>query len=79
MTDTLTAPAAPTTGPTRWTVDPIHSSIHFSGRQMMISTVRGRFARFVSDVFGSDAKPEDSRVDILVDAASLDTGFDNRY
>jgi polyisoprenoid-binding protein YceI len=79
MTDTLTAPAAagsPTT--TSWVLDPTHSSITFSGRQLMISTVRGRFGRFDATIVGRDDRPEDASVVVTVDAASVDTGFEAR-
>jgi polyisoprenoid-binding protein YceI len=31
---------------TLWTIDPIHSTIEFSIKQMMVVTVHGRFDRF---------------------------------
>jgi polyisoprenoid-binding protein YceI len=65
-------PTAPSTS--TWTLDPAHSSIHFAGRQMMISTVRGRFTRFEAAVVGSELQPEQASVEVTVDAASVDSG-----
>ena len=84
MTETQTADprtASPESGtPARstWTIDAAHSSLHFSGRQMMISTVRGHFARFDANIEGDDTDPENARVHVTVEAASLATGVDQR-
>ena len=83
MTDTQTADSRTATqesGTARstWALDPAHSSLHFSGRQMMISTVRGHFARFDARIEGSDADPESASVQVTVEAASLDTGVGQR-
>ncbi len=82
MTDTQTADTQTTPEPgtksSVWALDPAHSSLHFSGRQMMISTVRGHFARFDANIEGDDTDPENARVHVTVEAASLDTGVDQR-
>ncbi len=86
MTDTQTdsqstgAPSAtdPSSARSVWALDAAHSSLHFSGRQMMISTVRGRFARFDARIEGSDTDPENATVQVTVDAASLESGFGQR-
>ncbi len=82
MTDTQTADTQtqqePGTAPSTWTLDAAHSSLHFSGRQMMISTVRGHFSRFDARIEGDDTDPENASVQVTVEAASLDTGLGQR-
>lgn len=83
MTDPATttdraATQDPETARSVWALDPIHSSLHFAGRQMMISTVRGHFAKFDAAIEGSEADPENASVKVTVDAASLNSGFDQR-
>ncbi|MDQ3554494.1 MAG: YceI family protein, partial [Chloroflexota bacterium] len=83
MTDTQTTGSRtgtqePRTARSTWTLDAAHSSLHFSGRQMMISTVRGQFSRFDAHIEGDDTDPENASVQVTVEAASLDTGLGQR-
>ena len=61
-----------------WQIDPAHSEIQFSARHMMISTVRGRFKRFSGMVEADEQNPTTARVEVQIDAASIDTGDDKR-
>jgi len=63
--------------PGRWIIDPSHSTIQFVARHMMISKVRGRFREFSGMIEIADV-PEQSRVEVTIQAASLDTGDENR-
>ena len=56
-----------------WQIDPNHSHIQFSVRHMMISTVRGRFERFAGTIEGDEQDPTRSRVEVQIEAASVDT------
>jgi polyisoprenoid-binding protein YceI len=56
-----------------WQIDPNHSHIQFSVRHLMISTVRGRFDKFTGVVEGDEQNPTASRVDVQIEAASIDT------
>jgi polyisoprenoid-binding protein YceI len=60
-----------------WTVDPVHSSVEFRVKHMMISTVRGRFGEFEGMI---EAAPDyhDSKVRGTVKAASIDTNEPRR-
>jgi polyisoprenoid-binding protein YceI len=82
MTDTTTttpeASAPGTEQPSTWVLDPAHSSVHFAGRQMMISTVRGRFARFDARASGSEAAAEQATVELTIEAASVESGLEQR-
>jgi polyisoprenoid-binding protein YceI len=61
-----------------WQLDPAHSSLTVSARHMMITTVRGtlKIADAVID-FDPD-QPERSSVEARIDAASIDTGVQQR-
>jgi len=61
----------------RWNLDPAHSSIEFSVRHMGFATVRGRFTGFTVDV-ESDDETRLSRVEAVIDPASIDTGVADR-
>ena len=60
-----------------WAVDPVHSSVEFRVKHMMISTVRGRFGVFEGTI---EAAPDyhDSKVHGTIDAASIDTNDTRR-
>ena len=54
-------------------VDPAHSSVSFSVKHLVVSTVRGEFAK-VSGTVSYDAKKlEATALDITIDPASVDT------
>jgi polyisoprenoid-binding protein YceI len=63
--------------PGHWVIDPTHSEIGFSVRHLMVSKVRGRFARFAGEVV-TTPDPLDSRVEATVELASIDTNSDDR-
>ena len=56
-----------------WQIDPAHSQIQFSARHMMISNVRGRFESFTGSVEFDEIDPTRSRVEVEIDAASINT------
>jgi polyisoprenoid-binding protein YceI len=56
-----------------WTIDTAHSQIQFSVRHMMISNVRGRFENFKGTIDLDEQKIEDSKVDITIDVATINT------
>ena len=60
-----------------WTVDPVHSSVEFRVKHMMISTVRGRFGELEGTI---EAAPDyhRSKVRGTVKAASIDTNEPHR-
>ena len=76
----MTTIETPTTLPLRpggWTLDPNHSSVGFTIRHLGVSKVRGRFARFETDVTVGDTLDTTSVV-ATIDMASLDTGNADR-
>jgi polyisoprenoid-binding protein YceI len=62
----------------RWDIDVGHSAIHFWVRHMVISKVHGRFARWSGALELDPADLTRSRVDVRVDAASIDTQVADR-
>jgi polyisoprenoid-binding protein YceI len=56
-----------------WQIDPSHSSVEFSVRHMMISTVRGRFHEFSGTVEGDEANPNLASIAVSIVANSIDT------
>ena len=75
--DRTTNSTIPGYQPGTWVIDPTHSEVSFSVRHLMVSKVRGRFARFSGElVTGTD--PVDSRVEAAVDLASIDTNSEDR-
>jgi polyisoprenoid-binding protein YceI len=61
-----------------WNIDTAHSQVGFSVRHMMISTVRGKFAKFDADVQLDLANLSQAVVAARIDAASVDTGDEKR-
>jgi polyisoprenoid-binding protein YceI len=60
-----------------WTIDPTHSSVEFSVRHLMITTVRGRLGLAAGTVL-TGADPAKREVAVEIDAASIDTGTEQR-
>jgi len=56
-----------------WTIDPAHTSATFAVRHMMITNVRGEFQKVSGKVSYDPAKLDASRVEIDLDATSINT------
>src|SRR3954447_23184760 len=63
---------------TTWQIDPAHSTVEFSVKHMMFTTVRGRFNSFTGTIQVDPDNPDRSAVTVDIDAASLDTGVADR-
>lgn len=61
-----------------WELDPAHTSVEFSAKHMMITTVRGRFRGVKGHIMVDMRNPDDSRTEVEIDAASIDTANDKR-
>jgi polyisoprenoid-binding protein YceI len=61
-----------------WELDPAHSSVTFSTKHMMVTTVRGTIAIDEASVDFDEAHPERSRIEVRLSAASVDTGQEAR-
>jgi polyisoprenoid-binding protein YceI len=71
---TATATSQLSTG--TWAIDPVHSSIHFSVRHLMVSKVRGRFDKFGGAIVVAEDGTPAVNAEIAVD--SVNTGNDQR-
>jgi polyisoprenoid-binding protein YceI len=60
-----------------WKIDPVHSSVEFSVRHLMVSNVKGRFTRFSGTITVAE-DPLDSTVEAVIELASVDTHDHNR-
>ena len=63
---------------TIWELDPAHTTIEFAVKHMMFTTVRGRFKQFSGTVRVDERNPDMSGADVDIDAASIDTGVNDR-
>lgn len=63
--------------PGTYEIDPVHTSVEFVVRHLMVAKVRGRFAGFSGTVH-IDEVPEESSVAGVIDATSIDTGQPDR-
>jgi len=63
--------------PGRWEIDPAHSRVGAVARHLMVTKVRGSFGVFGGTIEVGE-EPEDSKVVVHVDAASIDTGSPDR-
>src|ERR1700682_2084495 len=63
--------------PGKYTLDLAHTTVEFVARHLMITEVRGRFSRFSGDIVIAE-RPEDSSVEVTIDAASVTTGDETR-
>lgn len=71
-------PATAAATRTKWQIDPAHSLVEFAVRHMMITTVKGRVAIVGGTIFGDEANPERSSVEVEMDPATIDTGSADR-
>ena len=62
----------------RWEIDSSHSGIHFSVRHLVVAKVRGQFSRWSGTVSAPDSDFRRASVDVVIDAASINTGVEDR-
>ena len=73
----MTAPNV-STATAIWELDPTHSSVEFSVKHMMMTTVRGRFKTMKATLTADEEHPEGCCVEVEIDVASIDTGSADR-
>ncbi|HEX8780760.1 MAG TPA: YceI family protein, partial [Nocardioides sp.] len=61
-----------------WTLDPSHTTLGFSARHAMVTTVRGQFGEFEGTGVVDAANPSASSAKVVIKAASIDTGVADR-
>src|SRR2546423_13596457 len=73
----MTATATPTQTAT-WQLDPSHSSVEFSVKHLMITTVKGSFTGIEAQLVGDDANPSSSVATATIDATTITTKNEQR-
>lgn len=68
----------PSTVATVWSFDPAHTSIEFKAKHMMVTTVKGHFNSFTGRIVGNIEDPTNAEIDVEIEAASVDTGNEQR-
>ena len=63
---------------TKWTVDPVHSSLSFSVKHLGISQVIGRFMKFDGSYTAAKTDFSDIKISFNIDANSINTGAEKR-
>ncbi len=71
-----TAPAVATK--TTWKLDPTHTSVEFSAKHLMITTVKGTIADIEGTINVDERNPQNSSVEATLKTASIDTRTDQR-
>jgi len=71
----MSAPATPqtTATTTTWNIDPVHSVAEFKVKHMMISNVKGQFAKVTGVLTLDESDLANSSVEASIDGASIDT------
>src|ERR1700680_2798104 len=71
----MSALATPQTTPTTttWKIDPAHSVAEFKVKHMMISNVKGQFAKVSGVLTLDESDLKNSRVEVLIEAGSIET------
>lgn len=62
----------------KWIADPVHSSIDFSVKHMMISRVKGTFNHFTAEIEADPADLTTATITFNVDIASINTFNEDR-
>jgi polyisoprenoid-binding protein YceI len=81
MESTLATPAAgavPAPATTTWTIDPVHSTVEFAVKHMMVSTTRGRFTGVTGTIVLDEDDLTRSHAEVEIDAATVDTRDERR-
>ncbi|MFI1968506.1 hypothetical protein BLA24_05495 [Streptomyces cinnamoneus] len=73
--ETAPTPATPAAGV--WRVDPDHTAVRFIARHIGLAEVHGRFNRFQGTLWVGE-RMEHSRLDVVIETASIDTGVERR-
>jgi len=69
----MNALATPQITTTTWNIDPVHSVAEFKVKHMMISNVKGQFAKIAGSLTLNESNLANSRVEVSIDASSIET------
>ena len=76
LSSTLSLPAVASAS--TWVVDASHSEVGFSVRHLMVSNTKGKFTKFEGTVELDEKNITKSKVNVSIDAASIDTNDEKR-
>lgn len=62
----------------KWSIDPLHSDIHFKVKHLMINTVTGSFKKFDGSLETTKEDLTDAKINFTADIASIETGMEMR-
>ena len=65
--------AIPQTATTTWNIDPAHSVAEFKVKHMMISHVKGQFAKVSGGLTFDESELTNSRIEAVIEAGSIET------
>ena len=69
----MSTPTIQRAGTTIWNIDPTHTVAEFKVRHMMISNVKGQFAKVTGALTLDDSNLANSHVEASIDATSIET------
>lgn len=61
-----------------WNIDPTHTTLSFTARHAMVTKVRGQFNEFEGFINIDGENPNNSSVEVIVQANSIDTNNETR-
>ena len=61
-----------------WRIDPMHTSVEFTVRHMMISNVKGVFEKTSGTITVEGSDPTTAKIDAVIDASSINTRVERR-
>jgi polyisoprenoid-binding protein YceI len=71
--NTMSTLATPQTATTTWNIDPAHSVAEFKVKHMMISNVKGHFAKVTGTLTHDESDPTQSKATASIEASSIAT------
>jgi polyisoprenoid-binding protein YceI len=63
---------------TTWSIDPLHSEVHFKVKHLVISTVTGSFKTFSGTVTSETGEFENAKIQFTIDVKSIFTNQEQR-
>lgn len=69
----MSTTTAPQTSTTTWNLDPAHSTAEFKVRHMMVSNVKGHFAKVNGKLVLDESNLANSHVEATIDVTSIET------
>lgn len=75
---TTSSSSAQTGNAATYQIDPAHTSVEFSVKHMMFSTIKGKFTDLAGEIVFDEGNPAASSVNATINVTSVSTGDTNR-